>query len=98
MTASFFIRKPGHGRHPRWRTGCRAGCLLLSLLVVPAAYCAGQQGTSAKPTSTEREYHFAAAEQAVQANDFARAEAEYRQVLSIDPAESRALTGLGVLQ
>lgn len=98
MTAFFFTRKTGHGRHAGWRTHCRAGCLLLSLLVVPATFCSGQQGTSGTARSDEIERHFASAEQAVQANDFARAEAEYRQVLSLDPSQARALTGLGVLQ
>jgi tetratricopeptide (TPR) repeat protein len=67
-------------------------------LVAPAAFCRGQQGASAEGRSGEIERHYAAADQAVQANDFARAQAEYRQVLSLDPAQARALTGLGVLQ
>ena len=95
MRASFFTRKPGHGRH----RGCRAGCLLLSLLVVPATYCAGQQGTSVDGKSVEIERHFAAAEQAVQANDFARrgGRSIVKSSASI-PTQARALTGLGVLQ
>lgn len=71
----------------------RAALLLSGFILFSPASPAFQQHP---PANIQQ--HFAAAEKAVQANNFALAEAEYGAVLAADPSNAQAWTGLGVVQ
>jgi tetratricopeptide (TPR) repeat protein len=72
-----------------WRLSLFIVCLVASL---PPVAFPRQQATGGISQ------HYAEAERAIQANDFASAERAYRAVLNVDARQTAAWTGLGVLQ
>jgi tetratricopeptide (TPR) repeat protein len=62
-----------------------------------AVNCSAQQQASSQDVTAEVQQHEAKVENALRANDLPTAEQEYRAIVALDPANSRAWTGLGVL-
>jgi predicted Zn-dependent protease len=76
------------------RTGWARRSLVVSIAALFIASCMllGQSNTASL-----LQLHMGKAEQALRASDLTGAEREYREILAIDPQNSQALTGLGVL-
>lgn len=71
-------------------------CASFTLVVANVAH-AGLPQAPAQPSAQIRE-HFQRAQAALQANDSATAEGEFRAVLALDPKNSGAHAGIGVLE
>ena len=77
------------------------GCLVLSMLLIPAEIAARTFTRQSAPTSAEKnagiEAHFSAAQQAQHDKDYATAEREYQAVLALAPDFAEVHMNLGLV-
>src|ERR1035438_2437076 len=66
---------------------------LIALLLLPGIL----SGQAPSANANDLQQHIAKAEQALRASDKSAAEREYNEILKIDPQNSQAWTGLGIL-